>query len=191
MKTDFKGVRERVYFNRKELKEIEYDILNRRHIERYALIRQYLFGDVLDVSCGSGYGAYLVSNNPDINSVLGLDIDQEAIDWANDHFATEKVSFARKRIEDHTSKADVLVSIETIEHLEDPKILNDLAERCKVNQVLVSYPSKKTTHYNKYHYRDFIDDEIIRIFTNFKLIDVIDLHREVRILNFKRYDSSL
>ena len=191
MKTDLKGVRERVYFNRKELKEIEYDILNRRHIERYALIRQYLFGDVLDVSCGSGYGAYLVSNNPDINSVLGLDIDQEAIDWANDHFATEKVSFARKRIEDHTSKADVLVSIETIEHLEDPKILNDLAERCKVNQVLVSYPSKKTTHYNKYHYRDFIDDEIIRIFTNFKLIDVIDLHREVRILNFKRYDSSL
>lgn len=57
--------------------------------------------------------------------------------------------------------------------------------------MFISYPSKKTTHYNKHHYRDFIDDEIIRIFTNFKLVDVIDLHREVRILKLQRYVSSI
>ena len=191
MENNLKEVRERVYFNKSTLKDIEFDILNRRHIERYALIRQYLYGDVLDVSCGSGYGSYLVSNNPDINSVLGLDISKEGIDWAKANFETEKVKFLQKRIEDHTSKADVLVSIETIEHLENPHILNDLAERCQVDQILVSYPSKKTTRYNAFHFSDFIDDEIIRIFSNFKLVDVIDLHRECRILKLQRYDSSL
>tara|TARA_R110000823_G_scaffold241590_1_gene366253 strand:+ start:545 stop:1120 length:576 start_codon:yes stop_codon:yes gene_type:complete len=191
MQNNLKEVRERIYFNKSTLKDIEFDILNRRHIERYALIRQYLYGDVLDVSCGSGYGSYLVSNNPDINSVLGLDISKEGIDWAKDNFETEKVKFLQKRIEDHTSKADVLVSIETIEHLENPHILNDLAERCQVDQIIVSYPSKKTTHYNSFHFSDFIDDEIIRIFSNFKVVDVIDLHRECRILKLQRYDSSL
>lgn len=188
---NLKEVRERIYFKRSKLKEIEFDILDRRHIERYALIRQYLYGDVLDVSCGSGYGSYLVSNNPDIKSVLGLDISKEGIDWANENFKTDKVRFQQKRIEDHTSKADVLVSIETIEHLENPRILNDLAERCKVNKILVSYPSKKTTHYNNFHFNDFVDEEIIRIFPNFKVADIIDLHRECRILNLQRYDPSI
>ena len=94
MQNNLKEVRERIYFNKSTLKDIEFDILNRRHIERYALIRQYLYGDVLDVSCGSGYGSYLVSNNPDINSVLGLDISKEGIDWAKANFETEKVKFS-------------------------------------------------------------------------------------------------
>lgn len=186
-----KGTRERIYFSKKELENIEIDILNRRHIERYALIRQFLYGEVLDVSCGCGYGTHLVSKNPDIKNIIGIDINKDAIEWANKNFITENCSFMKSKIEDFTKKADVLVSIETIEHLENPKILNDLAERCNIKQIFVSYPSKKTTHYNKYHYRDFIDEEIIRLFPNYKLIDEIDLHREVRILNLKRYVSSI
>jgi len=184
-------VRERIYLTKDKLKEIEIDILNRRHIERYAMIRQWLWGNVIDVSCGCGYGTYLVSNNPDITGIIGIDISEEAIEWANNNFITDNCLFLKQKIEDFDVKADVLLSIETIEHLEDPHILNELAERTQVSEVFISYPSKKTTHYNKHHYRDFIDDEIIRIFTNFKLVDAIDLHREVRILKLQRYVSSI
>ena len=186
-----KKARERIYLDLQELEDIELDILNRRHIERYALIRQFLYGTVLDVSCGCGYGTHLVSKNPDINKIIGIDIDEGSIDWANENFVRENCSFEKIRIEDFTKKADVLVSIETIEHLENPEILNDLAERCEIKEIFVSYPSKKTTHYNSFHFSDFIDDEIIRIFSNFKVVDVIDLHRECRILKLQRYDSSL
>ena len=184
-------VRERIYLDRPKLEEFEIDILNRRHIERYAMVRQWLWGKVLDVSCGCGYGTYLVSKNPDVENIVGIDISEDAIEWAEENFKTDKCNFIKTKIEDFTQDADSLVSIETIEHLENPYILNDLAERCKVKDIFVSYPSKKTTHYNPHHFRDFIDDEIIRVFSNYKLEDVIDLHREVRILKLSRYVSSL
>ncbi len=186
-----KGARERIYVTKTDLENIEIDILNRRHIERYALIRQFLFGTVLDVSCGCGYGTHLVSKNPDIKKIIGIDISGEAIDWANKYFVRENCSFLESNIEDVEIKADVLICIETIEHLETPQIVNELADRCGIKEIFISYPSKKTTHYNKYHYRDFIDDEIIRLFPNYRLSDVIDLHREVRILKLKKYVSSI
>lgn len=186
-----KGVRERIYLTKLGLEEIEIDILNRRHIERYAMLRQWLWGNVIDVSCGCGYGAYLVSKNPDVKKITGVDISEDAIQWAKEQFETDKCRFVKSGIEEYNEPADVLLSIETIEHLEHPHILNDLADRLEVKQIFVSYPSKKTTHYNKHHYRDFIDDEIIRLFPNYKLQDVIDLHREVRILNLLRYVSSI
>ena len=185
------GVRERIYLDKTQLEEFEIDILNRRHIERYAMVRQWLWGRVLDVSCGCGYGTYLVSKNPDVENIVGIDVSRDAIEWANKNFETEKCHFVESSIEDFNNEADSLVSIETIEHLENPYILNDLAERCEVRDIFVSYPSKKTTHYNPHHYRDFTDDEIIRVFSNYKLEDVIDLHREVRILRLGRYVSSI
>jgi len=184
-------VRERIYISQDDLNKIETDIQNRRHIERYALIRQWLWGDVIDVACGCGYGTNLASKNPDIKTITGADISADAIAWARKHFETNRCSFVNKGIDEFQKKADVLVSLETIEHLENPKILSDLADRCGVKEIFISYPSKKTTHYNKHHFHDFIDDEIIRIFTNYKLVDAIDLHREVRILKLQKYVPSI
>ena len=177
-------VRERIYLDAEGLDKMELDILNRRHVERYALIRQWCFGEVIDISCGCGYGTNLISRNPDVKKIVGVDISTEAIEWADNHFKTDKCSFEVNRIEDYTSNKDVMVCIETIEHLKDPEILNELAERCKVNTIFISYPSKKTTHYNKYHYYDFIDEDLIRIFKTFRLEKTFDLHNEVRILKF-------
>jgi len=179
-------VRERIYLNKKELETMELDILNRRHVERYALLRQWMWGNVIDVACGCGYGTNLVSKNPDIKKIIGVDIDKDAIQWANKNFATENCSFINSSIEKYKSKADVLISLETIEHLQNPNVLNELAERGEVKEIFVSYPSKKTTHYNKFHYHDFVDSDLQKIFKNFKLVDTIDLHKEVRILKLKK-----
>lgn len=177
-------IRERIYLDANGLNKMELDILNRRHVERYALIRQWCYGEVIDISCGCGYGTNLISRNPDVKNIIGVDISKDAIKWAKENFKNDKCNFEVNTIEDYNKKKDVLISIETIEHLRNPKILNDLAERCGVKTIFISYPSKKTTHYNKYHFHDFIDDDLIRIFKNFKLKNTIELHKEVKILKF-------
>ena len=52
---------ERVYITPKELDEIENRYIITRHVERYAIVRQYCYGDVLDIACGCGYGSKLLS----------------------------------------------------------------------------------------------------------------------------------
>ena len=73
---------ERIYMSHGDLEKIERDILNRRHIERYAMIRQWCHGNILDFACGCGYGANLISKNPDVDIIYGVDIDRSAIEWA-------------------------------------------------------------------------------------------------------------
>jgi len=179
-------VRERIYLNQEELEKMEIDILNRRHIERYSLVRQYCKGKIIDVACGCGYGTYLISKNPDVESITGFDIDKGAIDFAKENFIKENLSFEIKPIDEVNEKADTLICIETIEHIPNPHIINVMAERCEVKTIFVSYPSKKTTHYNKHHFHDFNDSDLIKIFDKYNLTDVIDLHREVRILKFEK-----
>lgn len=178
------STRERIYLDINELNKIELDILNRRHIERYAMIRQWCYGKVIDVACGCGYGTYLISKNPDVKKIIGFDIDQKAIEFADKNFINENLLYSVKKIEEINIQADVLTCIETIEHLKNPEILNKMAERCEIKTLFISYPSKKTTHYNKFHYHDFVDNDILKIFKNYLLYDSIDLHREVRILKF-------
>ena len=177
---------ERIYMSHGDLEKIERDILNRRHIERYAMIRQWCHGNILDFACGCGYGANLISKNPDVDIIYGVDIDRSAIEWANENFANDKTKFACQDIKEFDKKIDVLVCLETIEHIKDQNIIPDLAERLKIENLFISFPSKKTTHYNKFHFYDYTTEEICNLFKNYTLNDEIDLHREVKILNFIR-----
>src|SRR4051812_16279353 len=43
---------ERIGMTRSELETIEHDILRRRHVERYAIVRQFVYGRVVDCACG-------------------------------------------------------------------------------------------------------------------------------------------
>lgn len=177
---------ERIYMTKEELQIMERDILNRRHIERYAMIRQWCYGKVLDFACGCGYGSDLISKNPDVSGVVGVDIDESAIDWAKENFSNEKIRFERMDISDFNEKVDVLVTLETIEHIKEKGTIPAIAERLQIPRLFVSFPSKKTTHYNKYHYYDFNTQEICDLFPSYQLVEEIELHKEVKILNFIR-----
>jgi len=114
---------ERIYLSGEELEKMERDILNRRHIERYAMVRQWCYGNVLDFACGCGYGANLVSKNPDVSKVYGVDIDQSAVEWANENFFNHKTEFLCQDIKEFEQEIDVLVCLETIEHIKDQNII--------------------------------------------------------------------
>ncbi|OON98147.1 MAG: hypothetical protein ATN36_01300 [Epulopiscium sp. Nele67-Bin005] len=168
-----KHLLERIVLDKQMVDEIEMEMLIRRHIERYALVRQYAFGNVLDVACGVGYGSYLVAKNPDVNFIQGVDADKESVELANENFASDKIKFCCDKIENITGDFDVLLSLETIEHLPEPKILADLANRCNVKEVIVSFPHKKTTHYNPYHLWDIEEADIKFLFKNYECINKI------------------
>jgi 2-polyprenyl-3-methyl-5-hydroxy-6-metoxy-1,4-benzoquinol methylase len=182
---------ERAVITKDSIDNIERDILERRHIERYMGIAQYVYGTVLDCASGSGYGSYLLGKKSDVKQVHGLDINAEAVAAATEQFGSDKVAFHHTRIEDFATPADVLVSLETIEHLEDPTILADLCDRTGVQEVIISYPSKKSTHYNKFHKWDFVAQDIADIFPKFVVIETTDFAFDTCIVRLIRHEREL
>jgi len=164
-----KIVDQRLFINKSLLLDIEEKIRLQRHVERYALLRQFARGVVCDAACGCGYGSYLLSTNPDVTKVVGIDIDEEAIKFANQEYKTSKTEF---HLADFSkwlseSKIDMLISVETIEHIEDTQTLANLVDSNSINHLILTYPSKKTTHYNPFHYHDFRLQDILDIFSDF------------------------
>ena len=118
------------------------------HIARYNLALHPANGlRVLDAACGSGYGADLLSKVA--SSVMGVDISQEAIDYAKDRY--KGIGFIQCDLnKDFPSyEYDLCVSFETIEHLENPEVfLKNVADRCK--SFIFSIPVNSPGQYHKH-----------------------------------------
>lgn len=178
---------ERIYLNLDQVEALERDINVRRHIERYALARQFLFGRVLDAACGVGYGTYLCQKNPDVIDITGIDIDADSINWANEHFVTPKTRFVHTALNEFNDEnIDCLMTLETIEHLKRPSELVDLANRCKVHDIVLSFPLKKTTHYNPFHLWDFAAQDILDLFDGYSEVARVDQARDYLVMHLVR-----
>jgi ubiquinone/menaquinone biosynthesis C-methylase UbiE len=158
---------ERIQMTRQDAEAIERDILIRRHIERYAIVRQYAYGTTVDCACGVGYGTHLVAKNADVTKMIGVDADAGAIAHAQREFGGPKIEFVHGDLASLTiPDVDVLISLETIEHLQDPRVLNAFAQRCGVQEIIVSFPAKKTTHYNPHHFWDLTVQDVVETFAD-------------------------
>ncbi len=115
------------------------------HLHRYAFARE-LVADrrVIDIACGEGYGSKYLGETA--KSVLGVDVDQDAIAHAIKRYSSEKVRFSvgdASCIPAPDKSADVVVSFETIEHISDPSDLVREANRtlCDGGLFIVSTPN--------------------------------------------------
>jgi 2-polyprenyl-3-methyl-5-hydroxy-6-metoxy-1,4-benzoquinol methylase len=155
---------ERIYLTKDEFSEAENRIRFHEHLRRYASIRRFCFGKVLDLACGCGYGSYILAVNPDVSKVCGVDIDSDAIAWANKEFNHPKINFLNTDVGMVDEKFDTLVCFETIEHFKDVSQIQKLVERCSINHVIISFPDKKSTHFNPFHFHDFVLQDILDFF---------------------------
>lgn len=97
------------------------------HIARYALAANYVRpGDtVLDCACGLGYGTAVMAALSRGAAFMGVDCDADTVEYARANYAVPGVSFHRgdaaalDGIPD--ASVDLVVSMETIEHVEDWK----------------------------------------------------------------------
>lgn len=84
---------ERIIIDREGIDNIEEDIIIRRGIERYMYVRQFVYGNVLDIACGVGYGSYLMSKNPDVVKITAVDKSEKAIANARESFQKNNIEF--------------------------------------------------------------------------------------------------
>jgi len=97
------------------------------HCIRYHMAAQYIRpGDiVLDVACGLGYGSFILFQNSQAKSVLGVDMSEYAIAYAEANYAIDDVvSFrfgdAQKLSFLADNSVDFVAGFETIEHVPNP-----------------------------------------------------------------------
>ncbi len=173
---------ERIVLDQTELGLIEARLSAEAHVGRYRYVRQFCEGTVLDCACGAGYGAFILQRNPDVRRVIGVDASPEAIRHAKEHFSTSKTMYLCDTIEAFAwpEQIDVLVSLETIEHLAEPAALAVLATRNRARRVVLSFPAFKSTHMNPFHLHDLTAQDILRIFgSHYEVVDQYDYLREV------------
>ena len=96
------------------------------HYSRYLFAAQFIKGKrVLDAACGTGYGSYFLKEMG-ASHVTGIDISEEAIDFARSNYPNVDLEFISGDIQfldeliDGRSY-DVVVSFETLEHIPEPE----------------------------------------------------------------------
>lgn len=160
-------VLERIMIQKNEVNKVEATIRFHEHLRRYASVRRFCYGRVLDFASGCGYGSHILSCNPDVDVVVGVDKDQSAIDWAIKEFSTSKTAYKCVDIEEVAEKFDTLVCLEAIEHFEDKSLIPRLANRCAIDNLIISFPNKKSTHFNPFHVYDYNSQMIVDLLPDY------------------------
>jgi SAM-dependent methyltransferase len=140
------------------------------HWHRYALARRWARGKrVLDVACGEGYGSALLA--PDAASVLGIDIDADAVRHAQSRYAGfPNLRFAvgdATRLDVEAGAHDLVTSFETLEHVaaQDELVAGLRRALAPGGVALISSPDRRTYSdavgfTNPYHVRELYRDEL-------------------------------
>ncbi|WP_036675157.1 glycosyltransferase [Paenibacillus tyrfis] len=140
------------------------------HLQRYYALTELVKDKVvLDAASGEGYGSFILSDYA--QSIIGVDISAEAIVHAQLTYAKSNVSFVQGSIEqlpveDHS--IDVVVSFETIEHVDESiqhQFLKEVKRVLKPGGMLImSTPDKyvyseRANYHNSFHIREFYKEE--------------------------------
>lgn len=141
------------------------------HISRYKSVTQATKSKVvLDIASGAGYGTKLISESAKL--VYGIDYSKEAIAYAEKNYCAENIVYKvgdAHNIPLDDNSIDVVVSLETIEHLKDPKKFISEVKRVlkKDGQFIVSTPNDdEYIEGNEFHLHEFDLKELQTLITN-------------------------
>jgi GT2 family glycosyltransferase/2-polyprenyl-3-methyl-5-hydroxy-6-metoxy-1,4-benzoquinol methylase len=148
-------------------KELVNDEIGIEHLHRYNSIIPFVeHKTVLDIACGEGYGAALLAKHA--KKVTGIDIDEQCIHWATANYATASdtlhfITGSVNQIPLADSSIDVVVSFETIEHVDAATQAAFMAEVKRVLKpdgiLIISTPNTENYsshgHNNQFHIKEF------------------------------------
>lgn len=134
---------------------------------------------ILDIACGIGYGSNLLVQECSASSVTGVDNFPSAINEAKKRYQDKKLEFicadATLPLPFKDESFDIVVSFETIEHLEDcSSYIKEIKRVLKKNGLFfLSTPNKKffspiwRRPYNQYHKKEWGVGELKRFIDKF------------------------
>lgn len=135
-------------------------IIYGEHVARYEAVLPVISNQtVLDIACGSGYGTQIMALSA--AKVYGVDNSQAAIEYAKNNFAGRNIDYLVGNCENiplRDASVDIIVSFETIEHLENPAIfLKEIKRVLKPNgKLIISTPNDKVyPKGNEFHLHQF------------------------------------
>lgn len=161
------------------------------HVERYRFACSMTKEkDVLDVACGAGYGtAALLKSGA--KTVIGVDISPEAVAYAKELYNVDARLGTAENLPLPDSTVDLLVSFETIEHIQNPSLF--LGECCRVlrsdGTLVISTPNlvvyREGTPENPFHCSEMSVEEFARLMeTQFEEVELYG--QNVPLQNWKR-----
>jgi 2-polyprenyl-3-methyl-5-hydroxy-6-metoxy-1,4-benzoquinol methylase len=136
--------------------------MKQAHVHRYNEAACFVSGRVVDLACGWGMGTSILADVDMVDSVFGMDADLEAINFASRQCPNIAFGISDFNSPDfHVPTAvDWVVSLETIEHLEDPiQFVAKIKDAAAVG-VVVSVPIEPTKSKNAFHLHDFTADQV-------------------------------
>lgn len=127
--------------------------------DRYTFASQFTEGmDVVDAACGDGYGSKFLTN---ANSYLGVDYSDEALKLAEKQYGKK---FKKLNLDtEELPKCDVVISFETIEHLEDPIEYFNKVKRAAKKYFIFSVPNNEHLGANPHHKWIFNENDLKKI----------------------------
>ena len=139
----------------------------RRHLVVYEWIAERCAGlEVVDLACGEGYGSAVLACRA--TRVVGIDANPEAHEHARAKYTRPGVTFERDLIETFDASCDVVVFLQTIEHVRDPEAtLRRIRDRLRPGgrayvstpNVLTLAPPGAPKSDNPWHVREYRPDE--------------------------------
>lgn len=138
--------------------------IRRDHVARYDWAAKQTKGSVIDFACGIGYGSNILAQSG--HDVIGCDIDRDALDYAEKHYGHERTNFRQVNGNNPPilPDADMAISFETIEHIEDPRPLLK-ALRC-APKLIASVPNEDVMPWRRddgattaFHFRHYTKAE--------------------------------
>jgi 2-polyprenyl-3-methyl-5-hydroxy-6-metoxy-1,4-benzoquinol methylase len=146
------------------------------HAYRYRLAAEWVEpGEtVIDVACGVGYGAKILTEAKRMR-YMGFDKivpAQQFARFGKFHAGVDLNTW----VPDFAW--DVSVCFETLEHVEDPPHLADQVAKAK-RLAIVSVPTRPTKHFNKFHLHDFTVDDVLGLFDGCEVLHLEDQPEEL------------
>jgi ubiquinone/menaquinone biosynthesis C-methylase UbiE len=153
--------------------ELDWPEVSYEHWHRYLCAEGLVEGKtVLDVACGEGYGSHWIARRAE--SVVGVDISEEAIAHARVRYPGRNLSFLQGGADllpiEGGELFDVVISFETIEHIDIPTQERFLLETKRVLKpnglLLISTPNKyeysdARNYSNEFHVKEFYENEFV------------------------------
>jgi len=147
-------------------------------MQRYVFASQYIENKiVLDIACGIGYGCNIMKNKYPSAFVIGADNYFNGLKYGRDVFE-KGIKFCQLdalHLPFKDSTFDIVVSMETVEHLSDLNgFLREIYRILNDGGIFVcSTPNKHFTERigaekdNPFHLKEYIKDEMLDILSNF------------------------